>query len=457
MAYMEGDILVRDGLITGEQLRAALTQRSAVGGSLGQNLLRMGVIGEEALAHFYHKRLVLPLVAERRLEAISPAVLRLVPAEVAAEFRVVPMSLDPDGALYVAMADPSDNHAVEEIGFFVDRFVMRTVATESAIARALERHYGVAPRPRAMLPTEKPVSPPAAAPAKPLARVALVSGPVAGKPLDGKPVAAKPVAARPVPGKAATREPEAPTPATKDLVLFPANADERAYDPFGARGKRPAQEGEVVLLTKKVRSDETPLPPHAPPQAYQLAPPPPEEPLLLTQKRGRKRTGTLPGLHGPVPELPPLAELRAAKDRDSVANIVLDFAARFLGRAVLFVVRKEQLAGLDARGGGLDKQGVEILQIPLAGESLFREVVRSRLPFRGHLPTTPQTTLVARALEVGANAEIVLLPIAVRARVVAVLFGHRIERELPEASLQMMAYEAGLAYERILLQSRVPI
>jgi hypothetical protein len=285
------------------------------------------------------------------------------------------------------------------------------------IRRALERHYGLRPPPARVAAAQAPAQTP-------------------------KTVGTK--HPKSAPGKTASGTAKT----EPDLVLFPANAEERAYDPFGRRTKEP----EIVVLTKKVRGEETPLPPPKP-FGNEVATSA-EEPVLLTKKRRRDHRDTLPGLQGPLPELPPLAELRTATARDEVARIVLDFAARFLGRAVLFVVRKDTLQGFDARGGGLERDSVEVLQIPVAGASLFRDVVQSRLPYRGPLPPTPLTKLVARALELSPNAEVVLLPIAVRARVVALLLGDRIEQHLPEASLQALAYEAGMAYERIIVQTR---
>jgi hypothetical protein len=130
---------------------------------------------------------------------------------------------------------------------------------------------------------------------------------------------------------------------------------------------------------------------------------------------------------------------------------LLDYASAVLGRAVLFVVRKGDLVGFDARGGDLDRASVEVLQIPLTADSLFREVVDSRLPYRGPLPEGPRNRTLGRALGAAANAEVLVLPILVRGRVVALLFGDRITKLLPEVALQALCHEAGLAYERILL------
>jgi hypothetical protein len=425
MAFTPGELLVRGGIISAEAHRRALAQR-APGSSFGESLIRLGLIDEVGLATFYHKRLVLPLLEERNLQRVPREVLATVPAEVAAEFRVLPLAFDREGALLVAMADPSDNHAVDELGFFVNRFILRAVATESAVRRAIERHYklnlgvGAERAPTSIMP-------------RPVVEVPRVAPPRA-------------------------REITPPT-----EPIFPTS-DERARDPFGRSGavlppEPTPDRDEPVLLTRKKRVDETPLPPPAPPQKDFATPAAPaavaaprnEEPHLLTHKR-RERVSTLPGL-SPSAALP-LARLRAARQRDEVARLLLDYAAQVLGRAVLFVVRSGTLVGFDARGGGLERASVEVLQVPLAADSLFRDVTQAQLAYRGPLPPTAHNRTLARALGTQPDAEVLMLPILVRDRVVAVLFGDSPATALPEASLQTLCHEAGLAYERILRQAR---
>ena len=112
------------------------------GGSFGECLVRLGFVDEEQLAEFYKSRLMITRVPDHQLVDVHKNVLALVPADMAAEFRVLPLDVDGDG-LVLAMADPTDNHAVDEMAFFADRFIVRVVATESAIRDGIERHYGV--------------------------------------------------------------------------------------------------------------------------------------------------------------------------------------------------------------------------------------------------------------------------------------------------------------------------
>jgi hypothetical protein len=79
-----------------------------------------------------------------RLSRIEHSVLATVPPEVAADLHVIPVGIERDGDLWVAMADPTDEGAVEQLEFFCDRHVLREVAPTTPIAWALHAYYGVA-------------------------------------------------------------------------------------------------------------------------------------------------------------------------------------------------------------------------------------------------------------------------------------------------------------------------
>jgi hypothetical protein len=207
---------------------------------------------------------------------------------------------------------------------------------------------------------------------------------------------------------------------------------------------------QIVLLTKIKRSEETPLPiPVPPPEDFkpQYAP---EEPILLTKPKERERRDTLPGLTTPVPD-PPLAELRAIIRRDEIGHVVLDYVAKLNQRVILFVVQKELLVGRDGRNADLNT--LAELGIDIAAPSIFRDVISSRLPYRGPLPETPVNRAFARALG-GVGAEVLLMPILVRERIIAVVFADWPSQPLPDAALHAVMREAGLAYERLILEGK---
>lgn len=137
-----GALLVRSGLIASDQLRIARQAQAGSGGTIGEHLVLAGFVDDEKLAEFYRARLMVPQVKPEQLSDIPDWLIAKIPAEMAAEFRCVPVACEPDRHLTLAMADPSTTHAVDEISFFTGHYVVRAVATQRQIAWCLARYYG---------------------------------------------------------------------------------------------------------------------------------------------------------------------------------------------------------------------------------------------------------------------------------------------------------------------------
>jgi hypothetical protein len=142
MADDAGALLVRTGLITDQALLAARASRAQEGGTIGEHLVLSGIVADEALTEFYRSRLLVPRVNPNTLARLPANVVEAIPLDMAIEFRCVPVALDREGNLTCAMSDPSDSHAVDEIGFFTSKYVVRAVATQMQIAWCLAHYYG---------------------------------------------------------------------------------------------------------------------------------------------------------------------------------------------------------------------------------------------------------------------------------------------------------------------------
>ncbi|MEO8701667.1 MAG: hypothetical protein ABI867_16595 [Kofleriaceae bacterium] len=112
------------------------------GGTLGEQLVVSGVIEDDDLTDFYRSRLLVPQVNPNTLARLPVRVVAAIPSDMAIELRAIPVSLDADNNLTVAMSDPSDSHAVDEIAFFTGTYVVRAVATQMQIAWCLAHYYG---------------------------------------------------------------------------------------------------------------------------------------------------------------------------------------------------------------------------------------------------------------------------------------------------------------------------
>ncbi|MDQ3334298.1 MAG: hypothetical protein M4D80_03990 [Myxococcota bacterium] len=113
-----------------------------LGGTIGEQLVIGGAIEDDDLTDFYQSRLLVPKVNPNSLARLPIKVVAAIPSDMAIELRAIPVSLDADNNLTVAMSDPSDRHAVDEIAFFTGAYVVRACATQMQIAWCLAHYYG---------------------------------------------------------------------------------------------------------------------------------------------------------------------------------------------------------------------------------------------------------------------------------------------------------------------------
>jgi type IV pilus assembly protein PilB len=134
-----GELLVRENLITLQQLqRAQDTQRKA-GGRLGFNLTKLGYIEESELTAFLSKQYGVPSINLSDFE-IDTEVIKLVPREVAEKHQVIPVNRA-GASLIVAMADPSNIFAIDDLKFLTGYNIEVVVASDGAIKQSIERYY----------------------------------------------------------------------------------------------------------------------------------------------------------------------------------------------------------------------------------------------------------------------------------------------------------------------------
>jgi len=139
-----GELLLKEGLITEKQLEEALTLQKAKKKRLGKVLTEMGYATEQQVARCLSHQLDLPIINLREI-AIDKDLLAMVVQEDAERYLVLPISLD-DKKLTIAMSDPLDHNAIDEIRFRTGYAVNPVIATETGILEGIERHYGVEDR-----------------------------------------------------------------------------------------------------------------------------------------------------------------------------------------------------------------------------------------------------------------------------------------------------------------------
>lgn len=134
-----GMTLLRSGLITQDQLDRALQEREDSQLSLTSCLAKLGILSEEDLAEFLAKHFNTRLIDLDSVEP-DPSVLSLVPGDVAQRYQVFPVERR-GKKLTLAMSDPSDFFALEDIRFVTGLEVVPVVVTDNSLKEALHRHY----------------------------------------------------------------------------------------------------------------------------------------------------------------------------------------------------------------------------------------------------------------------------------------------------------------------------
>ena len=140
MALKLGELLVKAKLINDSQLDHALEQQKQTGGRLGEHLVRLGFVAEEDILDCLSQQYGVPSINLRHFE-IDESILRLIPADVARKYQFIPVSKT-GATLTVAMADPTNVFAMDDITFITGYRVEPVVAAEDSLREAIDRYYG---------------------------------------------------------------------------------------------------------------------------------------------------------------------------------------------------------------------------------------------------------------------------------------------------------------------------
>jgi type IV pilus assembly protein PilB len=134
-----GELLLRDQIISPEQLQRAQEESRKSGDRLGNALIKTGAIPEEDLTQFLSKQYGVPAVNLSEFD-IDSEVIALVPKDVAIRHRVVPVNRA-GSSLIVAIADPSNILAIDDLKFVTGYNIEAVVASDVAISEAIEKYY----------------------------------------------------------------------------------------------------------------------------------------------------------------------------------------------------------------------------------------------------------------------------------------------------------------------------
>src|SRR6204780_2560010 len=140
MSSRLGDILVKDSLISADQLKQALDYQKKNGGRLGTCLVKMGLVSDDDITAVLSRQYGVPSINLKFYE-VDPTVIKLVPQETAIRYQIVPLSRV-GSTLTIAMTDPTNVFAMDDIKFMTGFNVEPVVASETAIGEAIHKFYG---------------------------------------------------------------------------------------------------------------------------------------------------------------------------------------------------------------------------------------------------------------------------------------------------------------------------
>ncbi len=139
-----GDVLVNSGVLTEADLEKGLARQKGTGRKLGEVLVDEGFVTEENIAKALSSQLRYDMVELQNVE-IDEEVLKLVPVNVLKKYKCLPFEYSPETMmLRVAMSDPMDMAALDDINIITNMQVEPVVATTSSVMLALDRYYGQA-------------------------------------------------------------------------------------------------------------------------------------------------------------------------------------------------------------------------------------------------------------------------------------------------------------------------
>ena len=151
MAVKLGDLLVKAKLVTPEQVDAALLSQRTEGGKFGEALIRIGAASEQDITETLSQQFGVPSIDLAHFE-IDPSIIKVVPGEVARKYGVLPVNKT-GATLTIAMSDPTNVFAMDDIKFMTGYNVEPVVASEASLRRAIDKHYGT---PRSVVLKERP-------------------------------------------------------------------------------------------------------------------------------------------------------------------------------------------------------------------------------------------------------------------------------------------------------------
>ncbi|MDP2157667.1 MAG: hypothetical protein Q8K68_08175 [Nitrospirota bacterium] len=135
-----GEALIKNSIITRDQLKKALERQVIFGGRIGSNIIELGFVKEQEMLSFLSSFFKVPPVKVSDLGAIDPEVIASISSEIADKYKMLPFKKDRN-RLHAAMLDPQSMSSIDELRFLIGIDVVPYVITELRLLYCLEKYY----------------------------------------------------------------------------------------------------------------------------------------------------------------------------------------------------------------------------------------------------------------------------------------------------------------------------
>ena len=391
-----GEYLRAAGLLDPDQLEEACLSQSVQGGRIGSNLVELGFVGLEVLADrlaAYHDR---PLPPEDWLEAPDEQAITLIPSSLVRRYHFLPLKLETE-RLHVVLLDPRDDHQLALLGDISRRMIEPYVLPEIRLLYWLETHCGVDRHPRYTNLSAR---------SRRSEEANSTSGSAAFQPLAA--------------GQELTSE---------DAIRCLATASPPPLAERAEAGRRAPRSVEALLF---------------------------EEIVLVDEVAGGAELDAVASPAGPGEIATLEAELQGADDRHVAIDLALRLATAFAPSVALFIVRGGLVAGQRAIVDGAVRR-IDTILLPAESASLFTQPAVTGRPFRGRPPQGGLDGRIVAALGRADAQEVLIQPVAIRGRVVSLLYADNGADALADTSVAALGALAGLmqrAFERLILDAK---
>ena len=359
MSKKIGEALVEKGIVTEEQLKVALNTQLVRGGHLGTCMIELGLVDEDQLGWTLAEVHGVGYAAPPMFSAIPQPVTDLIPKKLVERHRAVPIKFGKD-LLHVAMINPRDLQALDDLAFAAGCKIRSWVAPEIRLVHAMEAYYGVARTRRFIVLSPMP-NQLGLGPAATIAAASLTS-----------PAAPLPVSSVAAPAAATAAPNEPPSPVVMPAVDLGITWEEISGDSENEPGPAAAMET-AELTPRQVRCDEA-------------------------------------------------AELLVrAENAAQIAEAILDWALADIPRALFFMVDSLVARIWDWRGFGLSP-GAKSKRFRVTTEPLF-QLVAGNDGYRGPIPDDGAYQRIFRELDIEAPSEVMILPVYLDDRLIALYCG----------------------------------